>query len=781
MTEAQKDPVCGMTVNPAAARGGSHEHAGHTYYFCNPRCHERFVADPQKYLAPPAAVAPRSQPVASAGTTSSPSAPHSSPLSYTCPMHPEIRQAAPGSCPKCGMALEPETVSLDHPEDDSELRDMSRRFAVCAVLTVPTFVLAMAEMLPGRPLDAVLSPELNVWLQLALSAPVVVWGGWPFFQRGWASLVTRQLNMFTLIALGTFAAFGFSLFATFWPQALPHAMGHGGGVPVYYEAAAVIVTLVLLGQVLELRARRATSGALRALLGLSPKTARRLSHDGREVDVSLRDVLVGDRLRVRPGEKVPVDGRVLEGSSAVDESSITGEPVPVEKTPGAAVVGGTLNGQGSFVMRAERVGETTLLSQIVKLVGEAQRTRAPIQRLADVASGWFVPAVVVSALVTAVIWGAWGPEPRLAYALTNAVAVLIIACPCALGLATPMSIMVGTGRGASVGILIRRAEALEQLEQVDTLVVDKTGTLTEGRPCLEAIVPAAGFDESRLLRMAGSLERASEHPLASAVVAGAEGRGASLGAATDFSSTSGKGIAGRVDGQAVVIGTEAFLAEAGVASAALTDEIRALREKGQTVVLVAVDGVLAGLLGIADPVKPSTAAALTELRALGLRIVMLTGDNAATAQSVAQRLDIDEVHADALPAHKHAIVSELKRQGRKVAMAGDGTNDAPALAAADVGIAMGSGTDVALQSAGITLVKGDLRAVARARQLSVRVMRNVRQNLLFAFAYNALGIPIAAGLLYPSFGLLLSPMVAGAAMAFSSVSVIGNALRLRHA
>jgi len=783
MTEAQKDPVCGMTVNPSTARGGSHEHAGHTYYFCNPRCHDRFVADPEKYLAPPVApvVAPEPQPLASQTPASSLVASRVSPRFYVCPMDPEIRQAGPGTCPKCGMALEPETVSLDQPEDDSELRYMSRRFVVCAVLTVPTFVMAMAEMFPGRPLEAVVSPAANVWLQLALSAPVVLWGGLPFFQRGWASLVTRQLNMFTLIALGTLAAFGFSLFATFWPHALPHSRGDGMALPVYYEASAVIVTLVLLGQVLELRARRATSGALRALLGLSPKTARRLDDDGREVDVALQDVMIGDRLRVRPGEKVPVDGQVLDGSSAVDESSITGEPVPVEKTPGAAVVGGTLNGQGSFVMRAERVGETTLLAQIVKLVGEAQRTRAPIQRLADVASGWFVPAVVLSALITAVIWGVWGPEPRLAHALVNAVAVLIIACPCALGLATPMSIMVGTGRGASVGILIRRAEALEQLEQVDTLVVDKTGTLTEGRPRLEAVVPAAGFDEARLLRLAASLERASEHPLASAIVAGAEARGVALSAAAEFSSTSGKGIAGRVDGEPVAIGTESFLAEGGVTSAVLAERIRSLREQGQTVVLVAVGGVLAGVLGIADPIKATAADALAELRRLGLRIVMLTGDNAVTARNVAQRLGIDEVHADALPAHKHAIVSELERQGRKVAMAGDGTNDAPALAAADVGIAMGSGTDVALQSAGITLVKGDLHGVARARQLSTRVMRNVRQNLLFAFAYNALGIPIAAGLLYPSFGLLLSPMVAGAAMAFSSVSVIGNALRLRHA
>jgi Cu+-exporting ATPase len=776
MTEVTKDPVCNMTVNPATARGGSHQHAGHTYYFCNPRCRERFAADPEKYLAPrPAPAAPTETVAATATATATAT------VFYTCPMDPEVRQPRPGVCPKCGMALEPETVSLDQPEDDSELRDMSRRLTVCAVLTVPTFALAMAEMLPGRPLEALVSPTTNVWLQLALSAPVVWWGGWPFFARGWSSLVTRQLNMFTLIALGTLSAFGFSLFATFMPHALPHGMAHGGGVPVYYEAASVIVTLVLLGQVLELRARRATSGALRALLGLSPKTARRLTSDGREVDVALQDVVVGDRLRVRPGEKVPLDGVVLEGASAVDESSLTGESLPVEKAPGAQVVGGTLNGQGSFVMRAERVGQATLLAQIVKLVGEAQRTRAPIQRLADVASRWFVPSVVLASVATALVWGLGGPEPRVAYALVNAVAVLIIACPCALGLATPMSIMVGTGRGASLGILIRRAEALEQLEQVDTLVLDKTGTLTEGRPRLEAVVPSEGVDEARLLQLAASLERASEHPVASAIVAGAEARGLSLFTASDFVATSGRGISGRVDGDGIVIGTESFLSESGVSLAPASARIAQLREQGQTVVLVGVNGALAGLLGVADPVKASAPGAISELRASGLRIVMLTGDNAVTAQQVARRLGIDEVHADAWPARKHAIITELKHRGHKVAMAGDGTNDAPALAAADVGIAMGSGTDVALQSAGITLVSGDLYGVVRARKLSASVMRNVRQNLTFAFAYNALGIPIAAGLLYPWLGLLLNPMLAGLAMALSSVSVIGNALRLRKA
>ena len=772
MTETTRDPVCGMTVEPATARGGSHAHAGHTYYFCGPRCRERFAAEPERFLQPPA-------PVQAPSATAQP--PSHSPLVYTCPMHPEVQSPGPGSCPKCGMALERAVVSLDEPEDDAELRDMSRRLAVCTVLTVPTFALAMAEMLPSRPLDALVGHGAGVWWQLGLAAPVVLWGGQPFFQRAWASLVTRQLNMFTLIALGTGAAFGFSLFATFAPHALPHGLAHGAATPLYYEASAVIVTLVLLGQVLELRARRATSGALRALLGLSPKTARRLAADGSDSDVALSDIAVGDRLRVRPGEKIAVDGRVLEGASAVDESSITGEPIAVEKAVGARVIGGTLNGSGSFVMRAERVGRETLLAQIVQLVGEAQRSRAPIQRLADAASAWFVPGVVLVALATALVWGVWGPEPRLAHALVNAVAVLIIACPCALGLATPMSIMVGTGRGASLGILIKRAEALEQLEQVDTLVVDKTGTLTEGRPRLEAVVPASGFDQAELLELVASVERPSEHPLASAIVSGALGRGVLLQEPSGFRAESGKGIRARVGERDVVIGSEAFLSEHGVDPAPLENETARRRAEGQTVVLVAVDRSFAGLLAVADPIKASTPEALAELRKLGLRIVMLTGDSAATAQSVARELGIEEVHAEVLPAQKHAVVTALKQQGHRVAMAGDGTNDAPALAAADVGIAMGTGTDVAMLSAGITLVSGDLRGVVRARRLSARVMRNIRQNLGFAFAYNGLGIPVAAGLLYPFFGLLLSPMVAGAAMAFSSVSVIGNALRLRRA
>jgi Cu+-exporting ATPase len=764
VSAAVKDPVCGMTVDPAAARGGSHEHAGHTYYFCNPRCRERFAAEPARYLAPPPST-PEPGPTDDVGV-------------YTCPMHPEVRKRGPGSCPICGMALEPATLSLDEPEDDSELRDMSRRLAVCAALSVPLVLLAMSHMLPGH---ALLAPSTNARLQLALAAPVVLWGGWPFLERGFASLVTRQLNMFTLIALGTLAAFGFSLIATIFPEVLPQRPAPGAAPPVYFEAAAVIVTLVLLGQVLELRARRATSGALRALLGLSPKTARRLSADGHEHDVPLDRVAVGDRLRVRPGEKIPVDGRVGEGQSLVDESSISGEPLPVEKMPGARVIGGTLNGQGSFVMQAERVGSETLLAQIVSLVGEAQRSRAPIQRLADVVSGWFVPGVVLAALVTAVVWGIAGPEPRLAHALVSAVSVLIIACPCALGLATPMSILVGTGRAASVGVLIRNAEALERFEKVDTLVVDKTGTLTEGRPALDAVVAAPGIDEAALLQLSASLERSSEHPLASAIVTAATARGLALLPVTEFRAVSGKGIAGRVDGRPVAIGTEAFLATHGAANEALAPEIAARRGEGQIVVVAAIDGQNAGFLAISDPLKPAAPEALRELRELGMRVVMLTGDSAATAHSVAQRLGITEVHAGVLPADKHAVVSELKRQGHAVAMAGDGTNDAPALAAADVGIAMGTGTDVAIRSAGITLVKGDLRGVVRARRLSARVMQNIRQNLLFAFAYNALGIPLAAGVLYPAFGLSLSPMWAGAAMAVSSVSVVANALRLRRA
>jgi Cu+-exporting ATPase len=701
-------------------------------------------------------------------------------VEYVCPMHPEIVRDAPGSCPICGMALEPRTVTLGE-EDNPELRSMQRRLWVSSVLTVPTFLLAMSDLIPGQPVQRVLSADASVWIQLALSAPVVLWGGWPFFQRGWASVVNRHLNMFTLIALGTVAAFGFSLVATFFPSLLPHSMRHGGMAPVYYEAASVITTLVLLGQVLELRARSATSGAIRALLGLAPKTARRISGDGTEQDVPLEQVHAGDRLRVRPGEKVPVDGSVLEGSSAVDESSITGESIPVEKSSGDRVTAGTMNGTGSFVMSAERVGKETLLAQIVALVSEAQRSRAPIQRLADTVSAWFVPAVILVAAITAIVWGAWGPEPRLAYALLNAVAVLIIACPCALGLATPMSIMVGTGRGAQAGVLVRNAEALELLEKVDTVVVDKTGTLTEGRPRLASVVPAPGFERDDVLSRAAALEQTSEHPLAAAIVAGAAERGLRIEPVTAFRAVTGKGVVGSLGDTELLLGNARLLDEHGIATRPLSEQAESLRQDGQTVVFLASGGRLAGLIGVADPIKQSTPEALQQLRAAGLRIVMLTGDNETTARAVARKLGIDEVRADVLPDQKHAVVAELRAQGRIVAMAGDGANDAPALAAAHVGIAMGTGTDVAIQSASVTLLKGDLRGIVRARRLSEKVMKNIRQNLFFAFVYNTLGVPVAAGVAYPLFGLLLSPMIASAAMAFSSVSVIGNALRLRAA
>jgi Cu+-exporting ATPase len=769
MSEKVTDPVCGMQIDPATARGGSFEHEGTTYHFCNPRCRERFAAEPARYLPRPEA------PVAVA------SAPAPTPTpgrEYVCPMHPEVVRSEPGACPICGMALEPRSVSLED-EENPELVDMQRRFWVSVALTLPTLVLAMSDLLPGKPLEGVLSARLGTFLQLALSAPVVVWGGLPFFQRGLLSLRTRNLNMFTLIALGTFAAFAFSLVATLFPGALPHSLSHGGAPPVYYEAAAVIVTLVLLGQVLELRARSATSGAIRALLGLSPKTARRVGTDGREVDVPLDQIALGDVLRVRPGEKIPVDGSVVEGSSAVDESTLTGEPIPIEKTPGASVTGATMNGSGTFLMRAERIGKDTLLARIVGLVSEAQRSRAPIQRLADVVSSWFVPAVVLVSVLTAVIWGSVGPEPRLAHALVNAVAVLIIACPCALGLATPMSIMVGTGRGASAGVLVKNAEALELLEKVDTLVLDKTGTLTQGKPRLAAVIAAADHTETDVLAAAAALERGSEHPLASAIVAGAAERGLTLPDVASFRAIVGQGVVGLVGGREVALGNARLVKERGVDPSPLAGDAERLRSEGQTVVLLTVDGKLAGLLGVADPIKESTPEALAELRGVGLHVVMLTGDNAATARAVASRLGIEDVRAEVLPEQKNAVVAALKAQGRTVAMAGDGTNDAPALATAHVGIAMGTGTDVALESAGVTLVKGDLRGILRARRLSQAVMRNIRQNLFFAFLYNALGVPLAAGVLYPFFGLLLSPMLASAAMALSSVSVIGNALRLR--
>jgi len=697
---------------------------------------------------------------------------------YTCPMHPEIEQVGPGACPLCGMALEPRVVSaVEAPNED--LIDMSRRLTWSAALTFPVFLLAMSDLIPGHPVQHTFAPGTLAWTQLALSAPVVLWGGRPFFERGWASVVHKSLNMFTLIALGTGAAFAFSLFATLAPGAFPDEMRVHGALPLYYEAAAVITTLALLGQVLELRARSRTGAAIRGLLGLAPKTARRLRDEGADEDVPLEHVVPGDRLRVRPGEKVPVDGVVLEGASALDESMVTGEPIPAEKAAGSKVTGGTVNGTGSFVMRAERVGSDTLLARIVRMVGEAQRSRAPIQRLADQVSAWFVPAVIAVAVATFGAWALLGPEPRLTHALVNAVAVLIIACPCALGLATPMSIMVGVGRGALAGVLVKSAEALETLERVDTLVVDKTGTLTEGRPRLVSIAAAPGVEEAVMLRAAASLERASEHPLAEAVVKGALARGLALEEARDVQALTGRGIRGLVGGRAVAIGSERLLEEIGVHAGALAAQADALRREGRTALYVAIDGRAAGLLGVADPIKATTAEAVALLRAEGIRLVMLTGDSRVTAAHVARSLGIDEVEAEVLPDRKAEVVRRLQAQGRTVAMAGDGVNDAPALAQAHVGIAMGTGADVAVESAGVTLVKGDLRGIAKARRLSRATMRNIRQNLLFAFVYNALGVPVAAGLLYPVFGLVLSPMLASAAMSLSSVSVIGNALRLR--
>jgi Cu+-exporting ATPase len=696
---------------------------------------------------------------------------------YTCPMHPEVVRDGPGSCPICGMALEPQTVSMEE-GPNPELADMSRRFWVSLALTVPLLFVAMAPMsgLPLGPLEG----RAGRWAELILATPVVLWGGWPFFVRGWASIVNRSPNMFTLIALGTGVAYLDSVVAVLAPALFPPSFrDHHGEVGVYFEAAAAIVTLVLLGQVLELRARSRTSGALKALLRLAPRTARRLREDGVEEEVPLERVQVGDRLRVRPGEKVPVDGVVVEGTSAVDESMVTGESLPVEKKPGDRVIGATLSGTGSFIMRAEKVGADTVLARIVRLVSEAQRSRAPIQRLADVVASYFVPAVVVAAVLTFAAWGLFGPPPRMAYALVNAVAVLIIACPCALGLATPISIMVATGRGATAGVLFRNAEALETMERVDTLVVDKTGTLTEGKPRLEVVVTADGIDEKELLRLAASLEQGSEHPLASAIVAGAVERGVRPAAAAEFASHTGRGVAGVVAGHRVAVGNRALLDEMGVEPGPLATRAEALRNEGHGVMLVAVDGRVAGLLGVSDPIKPSTPEALRLLRDDGVRIVMVTGDGRATAEAVARKLGLEDVRAEVRPEEKVEIVARLQAEGRVVAVAGDGINDAPALAKADVGIAMGTGTDVAMESADVTLVKGDLRGIARARRLSRATMRNIRQNLFFAFVYNVLGIPVAAGVLYPFMGLLLNPMIAAAAMSFSSVSVIGNALRLR--
>ena len=756
-----KDPVCGMSVDPATAKHRA-EHDGQEFFFCSAACRAKFLADPARYLRP--GPPPAAEPVPE-GTI------------FTCPMHPEVRQVGPGSCPICGMALEPLVVTAEAVQNH-ELIDMSRRFWIGLVLALPVFALEMGGHVLG--LDRLVPRQASNLIQLALATPVVLWAGWPFFVRGWQSLVTRNLNMFTLIAMGTGVAWAYSVAATLVPGIFPAAFrDHHGAVAVYFEAAAVITVLVLLGQVLELRARERTGGAIRALLDLAPKTARLLHPDGGEEEVALEAVQVGDRLRVRPGEKVPVDGEVVEGRSAVDESMVTGESMPTTKEPGDAVIGGTINRSGGLVVAASRVGRETMLARIVQLVAEAQRSRAPIQRLADQVSGWFVPAVVAVALLAFAAWATFGPEPRFAYALVAAVAVLIIACPCALGLATPMSIMVGVGRGAQAGVLIRNAEAIERLEKVDTLIVDKTGTLTEGRPAVTRIVPAAAFAETELLRLSASVERASEHPLGEAIVAAAQERGIATAPVAGFESPTGKGVLGTVEGRRVVLGSAAFLREQGVDAAPLAEEADALRREGATAIFAGVDGKLAGVFAIADPVKASTPEALAALKHEGVRIIMLTGDNRTTAQAVAASLGIEEVEAEVLPDQKSEVVRRHRAAGRVVAMAGDGVNDAPALAAADVGIAMGTGTDVAMESAGVTLLKGDLTGIVRARRLSRATMRNIRQNLFFAFIYNAAGVPIAAGVLYPAFGILLSPIIAAAAMSLSSVSVIANAARLR--
>ena len=758
--QTAKDPVCGMAVDPATASHHA-EHDGKNYFFCSAKCQSKFEATPGAYAAGGAAKA---------------EAPPQGVI-YTCPMHPQIRQIGPGNCPICGMALEPEVATAET-GPSAELVDMTRRFWIGLVLAAPVFILEMAGHLTN--LHMVLGAQVLNWVQLALATPVVLWAGAPFFQRAWRSLVTRHLNMFTLIAMGTGVAWAYSVVATLAPGVFPATFrAADGSVAIYFEAAAVITVLVLLGQVLELRAREQTGGAIRALLDLAPKTARRVRDDGSDEDVALEAVVVGDRLRVRPGEKVPVDGELIEGRSSVDESMITGELLPVAKDRGAKLIGGTLNQTGGFVMRAGKVGRDTMLAQIVRMVAEAQRSRAPIQRLADQVSGWFVPVVIGVAILAFGVWAIWGPEPRYAHGLIAAVSVLIIACPCALGLATPMSIMVGVGRGASLGVLIKNAEALERFEKVDTLVVDKTGTLTEGKPKVTALKAVGGVSEAELLRLAATLERASEHPLAAAIVAAAKERDLPLGDAQDFDSPIGKGVTGTVDGKKLIIGSHRIMAEAAVDLSALASEAEALRGEGATVIFVAIDGRLGGLLAIADPVKPTTPSALQALRKAAVRVVMLTGDNKTTADAVARRLGIGEVEAEILPEDKGKIVAKLRKEGRIVAMAGDGVNDAPALAAADVGVAMGTGTDVAIESAGVTLLKGDLQGIVRARQLSHATMSNIRQNLFFAFVYNAAGVPIAAGALYPAFGVLLSPIIAAAAMALSSVSVIANALRLR--
>jgi len=804
--EIFRDPVCGMTVDPESPL--RHTHEGTLYRFCNPGCLAKFRDDPGRYLVA------RMEEGAAIGITAAASAgvEHTCPMhpevrqagpgscpkcgmalepvapvipavrtEWTCPMHPEVRQAGPGNCPKCGMALESRTVSAEE-EENPELVDMRRRFWVSAAISVPLFLVAMSDLLPGRPLERIFSPGVLAWIQLAMATPVVLWGGWPFFVRGWQSVIHRSLNMFTLIGLGVGVAYLYSLVAALFPGIFPASFrGASGEVALYFEAAAVIVTLVLLGQVLELKARSQTGAAIKALLGLAPKTARRIREDGTDEDVPLDQVHPGDRLRVRPGEKIPVDGVVLEGRSSVDEAMVTGEPIPVEKSKGDRVTGATVNGTGALVMRAEKVGSETLLARIVQMVAEAQRSRAPIQKLADRVAGYFVPAVVAVSVVAALVWGLAGPEPRMAHAIINAVAVLIIACPCALGLATPMSIMVATGKGATAGVLFKNAEAIEVMRKVDTLVVDKTGTLTEGKPKLVTVIPADGWDEPGLLRVAATLERGSEHPLAAAIVQGAGERGVEPVDAEAFESVTGKGVTGTVEGRSVALGNRALMEMLRVDPGGLAAQAEKLRADGQTVMFVAVDGRAAGLLGVADPVKESTPEAIRRLHDEGIRIVMLTGDSRTTAEAVAAKLGLDEVVAEVLPDQKADAVKRLQAEGRVVAMAGDGINDAPALAQAQVGIAMGTGTDVAMESAGVTLVKGDLRGIVRARALSRATMGNIKQNLFFAFVYNGVGVPIAAGVLYPFFGILLSPIIAAAAMSFSSVSVVGNALRLRSA
>jgi Cu+-exporting ATPase len=757
------DPVCGMTVDPAASKHLL-EHGGVTYHFCCAGCRTKFEADPAKYLAPKATPAP-----AKPGAV------------YTCPMHPEIRQQGPGSCPKCGMALEPMEVTAEA-GPNHELIDMTRRFWIGLVLALPVFILEMGSHIPALGMDRLVPMQISIWIQFVLSTPVVLWAGWPFFQRGWASVVSRNLNMFSLIALGTGAAYLYSLVATFAPGIFPAGFrDRDGTVAVYFEAAAVITVLVLLGQVLELRAREQTGGAIRALLNLAPKTTRRLRDSADDEEIPVDQVAVGDRLRIRPGDGVPVDGVVTEGRSAVDESMVTGESLPSAKETGGRLIGGTVNGTGALVMRAEKIGSDTMLARIVAMVADAQRSRAPIQRMADTVAGWFVPAVLLAAVLAFAAWSIWGPAPSMSYALIAAVSVMIIACPCALGLATPMSIGVGIGKGAGAGVLIKSAEALERMEKVDTLVVDKTGTLTEGRPKVTKIITAPGLSEADLLGMAAALEKSSEHPLAAAIVRAASAAGTVVAEATHFASVTGKGVTGTVGGRSVALGNAALMADGHVDLGELAGQADTLRRDGATALFVAVDGKPGGVITVADPVKATTKAAIADLKASGIQIVMLTGDNRTTAEAVARQLGIDDVHAGVLPDDKNRIVRELKRAGRVVAMAGDGVNDAPALAEADVGIAMGTGTEVAIQSAGITLVKGDLAGIARARTLSRMTMRNIRQNLVFAFAYNLVGIPVAAGVLYPIFGILLSPVVAALAMSFSSVSVIANALRLRAA